>query len=107
MIPSELSRSNLLLSTLSENIIIELSGVKSIKSLSIIKINDSNLAKNGDLCFLTSIKVWRGYVDRDCSKFKNIFEYYLHNKNKLRDDSKEDEIADKVRLLRNQHFIAL
>lgn len=87
-------------SNLVNNIFYELTDLETNTS-NIIKINCEKLSKNGELSFLTSHQVWKGYVASDSDNLKaknpnNILEYYVKNKNQKIDCSTFDEIVQKV-----------
>lgn len=66
-----------------DNIISELTNLETVNS-TIIKVNSENLLQNGEVSFLTNLRVWKGYVSchlNDDLEPKNILEYYLRNKN--------------------------
>ncbi|XP_033208405.1 DALR anticodon-binding domain-containing protein 3 [Belonocnema kinseyi] len=66
-----------------ENIISELTNLETENS-TIIKVNSENLLQNGEVSFLSNLRVWRGYVSchlNDDLEPKNILDHYLGSKN--------------------------
>ena len=74
---------NLYLRNFVDNIFTELTNTET-KDSTVIKVNSENLAHNGEVSFLTNIRVWRGYVASNLTSDsgpKTILEYYLRSKN--------------------------
>lgn len=80
------------------NITSYLSG-NSNKNISIVKINNENLAINGELYFLLSLKIWRNVLkdtDKCDGKCTTILQHFLHIKDGSTNNNTDTDISNQV-----------
>lgn len=70
------------------------------KNSSIVKVNNENLAINGELYFLPSLKVWKSVLkgtDKCDEKCTTILQHYLHSQDGQTNNNTDADIANQVK----------
>lgn len=92
--------STICMELLTNNITSYLSG-NSNKNTSIVKINNENLAINGELYFLPSLKIWKNALKDTCDgKCTTILQHFLHIRDGSINDNTDADISNQVRYKR-------